>query len=145
MVMMALWGLLAVLAITMGAKAVDTPFAIHMFIFALAAILALIFKARSFGKPAEDTSGYMDNVVRYGAIATAVAAVTTRLRSAPARMFATEPSVSLAFEVADVTSRLSWKAGSVITAFVTARVEPWPRRTLPRSKVVAASVAEARS
>ena len=70
MVMMALWGLLAILAITMGAKAVDTPFAIHMFIFALAAILALIFKARSFGKPAEDTSGYMDNVVRYGAIAT---------------------------------------------------------------------------
>ncbi|MCX7350512.1 MAG: cbb3-type cytochrome c oxidase subunit I, partial [Alphaproteobacteria bacterium] len=70
MVMMALWGLLAVLAITMGAKAVDTPFAIHMFIFALAAILALIFKARSFGKPEPDTSGYMDNVVRYGAIAT---------------------------------------------------------------------------
>ena len=70
MVMMALWGLLAVLAITMGAKAVDTPYAIHMFIFALAAILALIFKARSFGKPAADTSGYMDDVVRYGAIAT---------------------------------------------------------------------------
>mgnify|MGYP006289460043 CR=1 FL=1 len=56
MVMMALWGLLALLAITLGAKAVDTPYAIHMFIFALAAILALIFKARSFGKPAEDTS-----------------------------------------------------------------------------------------
>jgi cytochrome c oxidase cbb3-type subunit 1 len=70
MVMMALWGLLALLAITMGAKAVDTPFAIHMFIFALAAILALIFKARSFGKPAPDTSGYMDDVIRYGAIAT---------------------------------------------------------------------------
>ena len=47
-----------------------SPYAIHMFIFALAAILALIFKARSFGKPAPDTSGYMDNVVRYGAIAT---------------------------------------------------------------------------
>ena len=70
MVMMALWGVLALFAITMGAKAVDTPFAIHMFICALAAILALIFKARSFGKPAPDTSGYMDNVVRYGAIAT---------------------------------------------------------------------------
>ncbi|PZF76035.1 cytochrome-c oxidase, cbb3-type subunit I [Aestuariivirga litoralis] len=70
MVMMALWGLLALLAITLGAKAVDTPYAIHMFIFALAAILALIFKARSFGKPAPDTSGYMDDVVRYGAIAT---------------------------------------------------------------------------
>ncbi len=70
MVIMALWGLLAILAITMGAKAVDTPFAIHMFIFALAAILALIFKARSFGNPPADTSGYMDNVVRYGAIAT---------------------------------------------------------------------------
>ena len=70
MAMMALWGLLALFAITMGAKAVDTPFAIHMFIMALAAILALIFKARSFGKPAADTTGYMDNVVRYGAIAT---------------------------------------------------------------------------
>jgi cytochrome c oxidase cbb3-type subunit I len=70
MVMMALWGLLAVLAITLGAKAVDTPYAIHMFIFALAAILALVFKARSFGKPEADATGYMDDVVRYGAIAT---------------------------------------------------------------------------
>ena len=55
MVMMALWGLLAIFAIFMGAKAVDTPYAIHMFVFALAAILALIFKARSFGKPAAET------------------------------------------------------------------------------------------
>ncbi len=70
MAMMALWGLLALFAIYMGAEAVDTPFAIHMFIMALAAILALIYKARSYGQPAPDTSGYMDNVVRYGAIAT---------------------------------------------------------------------------
>ena len=56
MVMMALWGLLALLAITLGAKAVDTPYAIHMFVFALAAILALIFKARSFGKPAAEAA-----------------------------------------------------------------------------------------
>jgi cytochrome c oxidase cbb3-type subunit I len=68
--MMALWGVLAIFAISMGAKAEDMPFAIHMFIFAAAAILALIFKARSFGRPAEDTSGYMDGVVRWGAIIT---------------------------------------------------------------------------
>lgn len=34
-----LWGLLALIAITMGAKAQDTPFAVHMFIFAGAALL----------------------------------------------------------------------------------------------------------
>ena len=70
MVMMAIWALLAVLAISLGAKAEDLPYAVHMFIFAGAAILALIFKARSFGHAAPDTSGYMDNVVRYGAIIT---------------------------------------------------------------------------
>ena len=68
--MMALWGLLALFAITLGAKAQDAPFAIHMFIFAAAAILAIVFKARSFGHPAADTSGYMDDVIRWGAIIT---------------------------------------------------------------------------
>jgi cytochrome c oxidase cbb3-type subunit 1 len=68
--MMALWGLLALLAIVMGARAEDTPFAIHMFIFAGAALLALIFRARSFAAPPRDTSGYMDDVVRWGAIIT---------------------------------------------------------------------------
>jgi cytochrome c oxidase cbb3-type subunit 1 len=70
MAMMALWAVLAVLAITMGAKAEDMPFAIHMFIFAAAAILTIIVKARRFGQPAADTSGYMDDVVRWGALAT---------------------------------------------------------------------------
>jgi cytochrome c oxidase cbb3-type subunit 1 len=70
MVIMGLWVLLAVFAISMGAKAEDTPFAVHMFIFAAAAILALIFKARSFAQPAPDTSGYMDDVIRWGAIIT---------------------------------------------------------------------------
>ena len=68
LVQMGLWALLALLAITMGAKAEDLPFAVHMYIFAAAALLALVFKARSFGKPAPDTSGYLDGVVRYGAI-----------------------------------------------------------------------------
>ncbi len=67
---MGLWVLLAVVAITLGAKAEDTPYAIHMFIFAAAAIIALIVKARSFGKAAPVETGYMDNVVRYGAIIT---------------------------------------------------------------------------
>jgi cytochrome c oxidase cbb3-type subunit I len=70
LVMMGIWILLAVFAITMGAKAEDLPFGVHMFIFAGAAILALIFKARSFGKPAPDTSGYLDGVVRWGAMLT---------------------------------------------------------------------------
>ena len=70
MLMMSLWGVLALLAITMGAKAEDTPFAIHMFIFAAAAILALVFKARSFGQPAPDASGYNDDIVRWGALIT---------------------------------------------------------------------------
>ena len=70
LVQMALWGLLALFAITMGAMAEDTPFAVHMFMFAGAAILALIFQARNVDKPTPDTSGYLDGVVRYGAIAT---------------------------------------------------------------------------
>ena len=75
----------------------------------------------------------------------AVLAVTPTLPEAEARRLPGAARVSLPLAEAATTSRLSWKAGSVITAFVTARVEPWPRRTLPRSKVTAASVAEARS
>jgi len=70
LVLMGIYVLLAVLAISLGAKADDLPFAVHMFIFAAAAVLALVVKARSFGKPAPDASGYLDGVVRWGAIAT---------------------------------------------------------------------------
>ena len=66
-----------------------------------------------------------------------MAAVTTRLRSAPAAMFATEPSVSLAFEVADVTSRLSWKLAEVSVVFAMLRLPAVPTRRLPSARVEA--------
>ena len=76
LVQMGIYVLLAILAITLGAKAEDMAFAVHMFIFASAAIVALIFKARRFGEPEPDTSGYMDGVIRAGAIATVFWGVT---------------------------------------------------------------------
>ncbi len=69
-VQMGLLGLVAILAITLGAKADDLPFAIHMFIFAAAAILAVIMIARNAHKPAASQAEYLDSVVRAGAIAT---------------------------------------------------------------------------
>jgi len=67
---MGLLGLIAILAITLGAKADDLPFAIHMFIFAAAAILAVIMIARNAHKPPATETEYLDGVVRAGAIAT---------------------------------------------------------------------------
>ena len=69
-VQMGLLGLVAILAITLGAKADDLPFAIHMFIFAAAAILAVIMIARNAHRPAASQAEYLDGVVRAGAIAT---------------------------------------------------------------------------
>ena len=70
LVQMGLLALFAILFITLGAKGEDLPFQVHMFIFAAAAILTIIVKARQAGKPAEDTSGYLDGVVRWGALLT---------------------------------------------------------------------------
>ena len=69
-VQMGLLGLIAILAITLGAKADDLPFALHMFIFAAAAILAVIMIARNAHKPPATETEYLDGVVRAGAIAT---------------------------------------------------------------------------
>ncbi len=65
-------GLFAVLAISLSAMAHDTGFAFHMFVFAAAAGIAIIWKAKTFdfeGRKA-DTSEYLDGVVRAGVIAT---------------------------------------------------------------------------
>ena len=70
LVQLGLLGLVAILAITLGAKAEDLPYAVHMFIFAGAAILAMIFIARDSDKAPADKSGYLDGVVRAGAIVT---------------------------------------------------------------------------
>jgi cytochrome c oxidase cbb3-type subunit 1 len=64
--------LLALLAITLGAKAHDMIYAVHMYIFAAAAILTIIYLARSFKfqPAAADSSAYNDGVVRAASIAT---------------------------------------------------------------------------
>ena len=65
-------GLLAVLAISVAAMAHDTGFAIHAVIFAAAAMIAIIWKARNFSfdpEPARQDE-YLDGVVRAGTIAT---------------------------------------------------------------------------
>jgi len=69
---MALLGAGALLSIFMMANAVDTPFAIHMGIFLIAAVLGLIFVGRSLvgGVQPPNQDEYFDSVVRAGIIAT---------------------------------------------------------------------------
>ena len=55
----------------------------------------------------------------------------------PARMLPGAVTARLATAVVAVTSRLSWKAASVTTAFVTARLPALRARTLPRARVAA--------
>jgi len=42
-----LLGIIAVLAVTLGAKAHDLPFAIHMYLFAAAAVAVIAYKAKT--------------------------------------------------------------------------------------------------
>ncbi|MCB1379088.1 MAG: cbb3-type cytochrome c oxidase subunit I, partial [Alphaproteobacteria bacterium] len=70
LVQLGLLGLIAIIFITLGAKAEDLPFAIHMFIFAAAAIVTIIYLAKTSHKPPADKSGYLDGVVKAGAIMT---------------------------------------------------------------------------
>ena len=72
-------------------------------------------------------------------------AFTPTLPAAPARMFAGSISVRLPLAVAAATSRLSWKAASVVTVLVTATFARSPVRTLPSARVVEPKVARARS
>ena len=64
-----------------------------------------------------------------------MAAFTTRLRAAPAAMFAGLVSVSLAFEEVAATSRLSWKAAEVVTVLATDTLVRVPVRMLFRARV----------
>ena len=73
-----------------------------------------------------------------------MAALTTRLRAAPAAMFAGLVSVSLLFEEVAATSRLSWKAAEVVTVLPTDTLVSVPVRTLFRARL-AATEAVARS
>ena len=78
MIQMAVLGLLATLAVAIGALAHDMPFAVHMFIFAGAALLSIVYLARtfSFHEVAKTVGGYLDGVVQAGAIATVFWGVT---------------------------------------------------------------------
>jgi cytochrome c oxidase cbb3-type subunit 1 len=69
---LAVYGLAALIAITLAAKAHDQLFAIHMVVFAIAALIGLAVTAKrtSFDGARPDTDGYLDGVVRYGSIAT---------------------------------------------------------------------------
>src|SRR5205823_4523531 len=72
MMQMALFGLFAIVFIALGAMAKDVAFELHMFIIALAAILTVIYYARNAHKvqTAEGPDAYLDDVIRYGAVAT---------------------------------------------------------------------------
>ena len=69
-----LYGIGALIAMIAAAKAQDTLFAVHMWIFVVAALIAAIFKVRSFkfddetAPPSEEK--YLDGVVRAGAVIT---------------------------------------------------------------------------
>ena len=56
---LALLGIVAVLAVTLGAKAQDLPFAIHMYLFAAAAVavIAGMLATAVFRAPARPSSG----------------------------------------------------------------------------------------
>jgi len=69
---LAIYGLAALIAIVMAAKAHDQPFAIQMTIVAIAALIAVVVTAKraDFDETPPDNSGYFDSVIRYGAVAT---------------------------------------------------------------------------
>src|SRR5205814_9267763 len=70
-----LMGLVAVLMVFLAAKARDPGFAVHAWIGFAAAAAYIVYVARKFpdgAAPATRTSGYLDGVVRAGAIATVV-------------------------------------------------------------------------
>ena len=69
---LAIYGLAALIAIIMAAKAHDQLFAFQMVICAIAALIALVVTAKrtDFDAPPPATDGYFDSVIRYGAIAT---------------------------------------------------------------------------
>ena len=70
----ALYGAAAVAAIVAGALARDDAFGIHMFIVAVACIMALGVTAKqadlSFADRPTDTAAYLDGVIRWGVLAT---------------------------------------------------------------------------
>ncbi len=75
LVKLAVYGIGALLAMIAASKAHDTLFAVHMWIFALAAVIGIIVTARRAdfsgkAKPARDPDAYLDSVVRAGMIAT---------------------------------------------------------------------------
>jgi cytochrome c oxidase cbb3-type subunit 1 len=66
-------GLAAIIAVSFGALARDQAFATHMFIFAAAALLTVVYRAKTFSFGATRQAaktGYEDGVIRAGAIAT---------------------------------------------------------------------------
>ena len=65
---LALLGIVAVLAVTLGAKAQDLPFAIHMYLFAAAAVAVIAYKAKTSQAAPASTEGYMDGPIKAGAI-----------------------------------------------------------------------------
>ena len=79
------------------------------------------------------------------AIAPATLVATVTLPERPAAMLAGETSVRLPLAEVARTSRLSWKAASVVAVLVTPIATDWPRRTLPIARVPEARVARARS
>ncbi|MGQ0484828.1 MAG: hypothetical protein ACT4SY_05680 [Hyphomicrobiales bacterium] len=64
-------GLVAIAAVSLGVLAKDQAYAIHMFVFAAAALLTIIYRARALqiGERQAAAAGYEDGVIRAGAIA----------------------------------------------------------------------------
>src|SRR4051812_45131288 len=74
---MFVWLLLAILALVAAAATSDGPFAVHMVICALAAVLAAAAAVRRVGAPLRSIPAgeYDDDVIRWGTIATVFWAV----------------------------------------------------------------------
>ncbi len=65
-----IFGAVAVAAVYMASNARDLAFAVSAVEVALVAFIAFIYSVRRMGDPKPDTTGYMDDVVRVGAVLT---------------------------------------------------------------------------
>ena len=120
------WFVLALLLIVAAVNAVDTGFAIHMTIAALAALIAMTFGLRranyarlanGMASPAGDQSRYYDDVIRWGVIATVFWGVAGFLAGLVIALQLTYPVLNLGFEFTNFGRLRPLHTSAVIFAF----------------------------
>jgi cytochrome c oxidase cbb3-type subunit 1 len=112
---------LMLLALFVASKALDTAYAVHMLIFALAALLATVWVMRSgdaSGKPmAVDHTRYDDDPIRWGVIATTFWGVVGLLVGLTIALQLAFPVLNLGFEYTSFGRLRPLHTSAVIFAF----------------------------